>query len=217
MKIIEKETWSRKAHFDFFYSLENPKFDICTTIDVTRFLTFVRKSQLPFYPAMTFCVTKVLNETEAFRLRIRSGQIVLHDRIYPSFTDLDKDGDLFKIVTIEENVDDIAAFCRLAKEKSAEQREYFPPVVFSGRDDMVFISCVPWISFTQVSHPFTPDRNDSVPRVTWGKYEEKGGKFVMPFSLQANHALADGYHASQFVLRLQKFLDKLGQQDFESN
>lgn len=208
MKIIEKESWPRKAHFDFFYSMEHPRFDLCTTIDITRFLAFVRAKKLPFYPAMIHCVMRALNEVEEFRLRIRDGQIVLHETVHPSFTDLNREDGLFKIVTVDME-EDMTEFCRHAKASSAAQTEYFPPAVFSGRDDLIYITCVPWISFTQVTHPYSQSRDDSVPRVAWGKYEEQNGKATMPLSIEANHALADGYHVAEFVRLLQGTLSGL--------
>ena len=38
-----------------------------------------------------------------FKYRIRDGKVVLHDKIHPSFTDMDHEGkdDLFKLVTVD--------------------------------------------------------------------------------------------------------------------
>ena len=42
-----------------------------------------------------------------------------------------------------------------------------------GRDDFIFMSAMPWISFTSVMHPMHYHPVDSIPRIAWGKYEKK--------------------------------------------
>ena len=36
-----------------------------------------------------------------------------------------------------------------------------------------------------------------------GKYENYGSKLLMPITIQAHHAIVDGYHISQFFNSLQ--------------
>ena len=102
MKQIDLETWNRKEHFAFFYRMDYPQYNICANIDVTRFLSYVKENKLPFYYAMIFVASDVANECENFRYRIRKGEVVLHNRVHPSFTDAAGEGDdLFKMVTVE--------------------------------------------------------------------------------------------------------------------
>ena len=55
----------------------------------------------------------------------------------------------------------------------------------------------------------TINRNDSVPKISWGKYFTEGDKVLLPFSVQVHHALADGYHVGKYVNDLQKYLDSV--------
>ncbi len=51
---------------------------------------------------------------------------------------------------------------------------------------------------------------DDNPRFCWGRYEEDHrGRLMLPFTLNANHALMDGVHAGAFYRRLQEELDKV--------
>ncbi len=59
-----------------------------------------------------------------------------------------------------------------------------------------------------MTHPIALDRDDSIPRIAWGKYFKDGEKTLLPFSIQANHALMDGVHAGRYVERLQRDLDR---------
>ena len=53
------------------------------------------------------------------------------------------------------------------------------------------------------------DPDDSIPRITWGRYEDRDGKLTLPYAVQLNHRLLDGWHLSQLVGGVQDFLDRL--------
>ncbi|WP_340147269.1 CatA-like O-acetyltransferase [Ruminiclostridium josui] len=181
-------------------------------MDVTRFLKFVREKELSFYYAMIYASTHAANEIINFRYRIREDKVVLHESIHPSFTDLsNKQDDLFKIVTVDLKLD-IFEFVQYAKDKSQSQTEYFPLNQIAGRDDLVYITCIPWVSFTHISHTFSLNKNDSVPRISWGKYFIENDKVLLPFSVQVNHALVDGVHVGEYFTKLQKRIDNIYQE-----
>ncbi len=156
---------------------------------------------------MIHAVTTVVNDTEDFRYRIRDGKVLLHKKIHPSFTDMEPGDDLFKMVTIDLK-DDIFEFEKIAKETSAKQKDFLRIDKLIGRDDLIYITCIPWISFTHISHTITVNKNDAVPRISWGKYFKEGDKVLLPFSVQVHHALMDGMHVGRYAEKLQKYLDQ---------
>lgn len=210
MKIIDIESWKRKEHFNFFHRMDYPQYNICMDLDISNFLAFTKVKNLSFYYSMIHAVTTVLNTIDDFKIRIREDKIVLHDKIHPSFTDTsnDPDDNLFKFVTINIE-DDIFEFVKRAIETNQNQKDYFPIEEFAGRDDLIYITCIPWISFTHISHTISLNRNDSVPRISWGKYYKKEAKTWLPFSVQVNHALLDGFHIGIYTEKLQKYLDEI--------
>ena len=136
MQIIDMNTWHRKEHFQFFYAEDFPQYSICTQIDITHFLDFVHENKLPFYYSMIHAAMTAANRNENFRYRIRDGQVVLHDRIHPTFTDLEKGSDLFKIVTVN--------MCCIQREKR----------LFPGcRDREKRRSCLCYVSSVDIVHP----------------------------------------------------------------
>jgi len=211
MKYIDINTWKRKEHFTFFHRMDYPQFNICMDIDVTNFLAFTRAKKLSFYYAMIYAVTKVVNEVEDFKYRIRDDKVVLHDTIHPSFTDMNKeaDDDLFKMVTVDMQ-EDITTFVHIANETNLNQKAYFDISKLVDRDDLIYITCIPWISFTHISHTISLNKNDSVPRISWGKYYTNGNKVLLPFSVQVNHALMDGVHIGKYTEKLQSYLNEIG-------
>jgi chloramphenicol O-acetyltransferase type A len=188
--------------------MDYPHYNISTNIEITHFLQAVKEQQIPFYYAMIFAATYALNEVEAFRYRIRGEQVVLHDTIHPSFTDMSKGSDLFKMVTVDME-DSLKVFSLKAKKKSEGQQDYFVAKDVEGRVDLIYITCIPWVSFTHLSHTISFNKDDSVPRIAWGKYFAKGDKILLPFSVQAHHSFVDGIHMGKYIDGLQKYLDHL--------
>jgi chloramphenicol O-acetyltransferase type A len=75
-------------------------------------------------------------------------------------------------------------------------------------DSMLFMTSIPWVSFTSFQHPLKLNPADSVPRFAWGRYRQNGEAFLMPLSVQGHHALMDGLHVGQFFQDFQALLDQ---------
>lgn len=207
MQYISLDTWKRKNHYNFFEKVDNPQFNICANVDVTNFIKFVKNNEISFYYSMIYASTYVMNEIEDFRYKIRDGEIILHDKLHPSFTDMSPGEDLFKIVTLGLG-DSIIEFSNNAKEKSTNQKNYFPDVDVN-QDELIYFSCIPWISFTSISNEIVMNKEDSIPRISFGKYFYQDNKILLPYSIQVNHMLLDGVHVGKYMERLQEFLDQL--------
>lgn len=208
MQQIDLDTWSRKEQFQFFYKADYPQFNICMDLNISSFARFVKEHHLSFYYSMIFASTKIANEITNFRYRIRNGkQVVLHDSVNPSFTYI-KPGaeeELFKIIGANMQ-SDIFEFNEYAKNITEAQTCFIEAEQFAERDNWLLISCIPWISFTHISHTITLNKDDSTPRITWGKYYHKDNEVMLPFSVQVHHALMDGYHIGKYVNMLQHYL-----------
>lgn len=141
MTIIDKETWPRRAHYDFFTPMSDPFYTLTFPVDVTPLRAWCRANAMPFYPAMVFGVTKAMEAVDAFHYKDRDGVIVRHDTLVPSFTDLKPGSELFQIVTVEAG-EDAADFCRRAKAQAAAQTE--------------FITSGPWDGISSSTSPACP-------------------------------------------------------------
>jgi chloramphenicol O-acetyltransferase type A len=78
----------------------------------------------------------------------------------------------------------------------------------SAHDDMLFMTAIPWVSFTSFMHPINMHPCDSIPRFAWGKYFMEGERVRMPLSVQGHHAVLDGIHIARFYEKIQGYLDK---------
>jgi chloramphenicol O-acetyltransferase type A len=154
---------------------------------------------------MVFHMTEAANAVEAFRLRIRGEGVGVHDRIHPSFP-VPWCETLFNFCTLdfEPDAERFLARCQVAiAETQAASRLLLDE---PQRDDMIFLSCVPWFSFTSATHPVDVRSGDSIPRISWGRTIERDGRTLMPVNLQLHHGLADGLHVAQFLEALQASL-----------
>ncbi len=207
-KIIQKEKWKRKEHFDFFSKDSGSSlYDITTFLDVTAFVKYVKQNKLSFYYSLIWVATEVMNNIVDFRYKIRGNDIVLFDRLIPAFTDLKSGSELFHIIAVD-FCGDMAKFTEEAKRISEESKDYFPESMEDyEEDELIQFSCLPWFSFTSLNLEKSNDRDDSVPKITWGKYEQFGESMRLPFSIQVNHRLIDGVHLGNFINLLQNYID----------
>ena len=205
MKLIDIENWKRKDHYNFFRQVDYPHFNICGNIDITKFYKYIKENELPFFISILYASTKTANSIKEFKLRIRGDKVIEHETVNPSFT----------IITDEE----VFSFCRsnytdnfnefktntlkeIEKVKNNISIEDEP-----GQDDLLYITSIPWVSFTNITHPIQMNPVDSIPRIAWGKYFEEGGNIKLPISVDVHHALVDGVHIGQYFNIIQEILD----------
>lgn len=198
MRIIDVEHWDRREHFKMFSAQTFPFFGVTFPLDVTRLIDYTKRNHISFYYSLVYLTAKAMEPIENFHYRIRDDQVVCVDELIPSFTDLHPGSELFHIVTMPAG-DDLAAFCREAKLRSEAQT-----TLLSGedRDELIFISCLPWFDLTGAMNDRNLDPGDSFPRVVWGKYTDQDGRRVLHYSIEVNHRLMDGIHIGKFYQNL---------------
>ena len=103
--------------------------------------------------------------------------------------------------------EDPAAFCRRAKARSAAQTRFICDGPWAP-DELVYFSCLPWFPLTAVTNERDEDPADSVPRVTWGRWQEEGDRTILHLSLELNHRLLDGVHVGQFYAALNRWMEE---------
>ena len=208
MTVIDKAAWPRREHYAFFAPMSNPFYSLTFPVDVTTLKSYTKRNKISFYYSLVYLVTKAMDQVEAFRYKCRGDEIVLHDHLIPSFTDLKPGSELFHITTLEAG-EDMAGFCRRAGEASRAQTKFINNGPWPG-DQLIYFTCQPWFPITSLTNERDLNPEDSVPRVAWGKYEEKDGRLVLSMSLELNHRLVDGVHVGQFYQRLNALMEALG-------
>lgn len=203
-KIIDEQNWKRAMHCMVFRNSIEPAFCVTFELDITNFLNKIRKENLSFTMAMVYVISKCANEIEEFRYRFVDGKVVLFDRIDTAFTYLDNKTELFKVVNVPMK-DTLQEYVIEATKTAKEQKEYFTGPL--GNDVFQF-SPMPWVSYTHISHTNSGKKDNATPLFDWGKYFEKNGKTVLPFSVQAHHSFVDGIHIGKLAEAVQRYLDE---------
>ena len=207
MQILDKETWPRKEIYEFFSRIDYPFYSVTLSLDVTNVRAFARAQGLSFYHLLIWACTKALNRLPAFRLRIRGEDLVLLEGADPSFTSMRPGEEVFQIITLPWEADP-RAFCAHAGEKAARQATLLDQA--AETDELIYFSCTPWFDFTALTNEHNFDRDDSVPRLAWGKYYEEGGRLWVHLSVEVNHRLIDGVHLGQLKQALDEEIAALG-------
>lgn len=201
-QIIDQNNWERATHCQIFRNYVEGAFCITFELDITDFLKYVREQGYSFTMSMIYAVTKCASSIEAFRYRFLDGQVVLFDRVDTGFTYLNQDTELFKVVNVPmaETMDE---YVENASKAAREQKVYFTGPM---KNDIFQFSPMPWISYTHISHTNSGNKENATPIFDWGKFFERDGKILLPFSVQAHHSFVDGYHVGKLAESLQTYL-----------
>ncbi|HMQ49651.1 MAG TPA: chloramphenicol acetyltransferase [Saprospiraceae bacterium] len=206
MKKITFSDPHRQKHFDFFRRMDQPHFSVTANVDITRFRAIQAEQQLSFTSSVVYLISRTANDIPVFRQRIRGPEVVEHKLVHPSFAVLTEVSDVFSFCTVTYQRDFQAfssdALAQMARMKTNPVLEDEP-----GRDDFLFLSTLPWVSFTTITHAMHYSPVDSVPRIVWGKFFPEGDRLKMPLSVQAHHALVDGRHVGEYFQKIQDLLD----------
>lgn len=201
---VDEKTWKRAMHCMVFRNSVEPAFCVTFELDITNFLPKVKEKNYSFTMAMIYAVSKCANEIEEFRYRFLDGKVVLFDRIDTAFTYLNRETELFKVVDVP-MCDSMEEYVSFAVKTAKEQKDYFTGPL--GNDVFQF-SPMPWVSYTHISHTNSGKKDNATPLFDWGRFYEKDGKILLPFSVQAHHSFVDGLHIGRLYELVQKYLNE---------
>ena len=201
---LDTETWSRRHLFRLFKEYDDPFFNVCADVDVTPLLGFARARNLSFFITYHYLSLRTANEVVPFRYRLRGDRVLVHDRVDAGAVVLLAD-ESFTFVYFD-FTEDFGAFHEGARASVERARVEPPPLdARAGRDDLVYHSVIPWVAFTSISHARHSRQQSGIPKVTFGKYRDVGGRVLMPVSVEVHHALMDGLHVGRFFQRLEGY------------
>lgn len=190
---------NRRDRFELFDSMENPAINITFNMEVPEFRPYCKDKGYPPFHFFLYVLFKSLMKVENFRYRIYQDEVIMIDRLIPSYTVMNHNQVLN--FTRFEHSEDLEVFIKrslAARDESTSADELLHSASnFTVREikDYVFITSIPWLDFTSIQHPVMKFKSADIPSIAWGKFKESGsGKITMPFSVQAHHGFVDGYH-----------------------
>ena len=206
MRTIDMKDWPRRKHFELFNAFDYPHFNLCANVDITPFDSWIKQHRFSFTVGIVYVLSRAANKIVEFRYRIRNDQVVEHETVHPSPTIL-TDDDLFSFSTMP-YIDDFKLFVEQAEQKIAHVKENPTLEDPPGEDNLLYMTSIPWVSFTSFMHPIHMHPADSVPRLAWGKFFNENDRLKMPLSVQTHHALMDGIHVGRYFTLVQEYLDR---------
>ncbi|CAN5851337.1 chloramphenicol acetyltransferase [soil metagenome] len=204
---LDVTKWSRRHLFQFFLDFDNPYFNICTSVEVTRLLDLLRgRPDVSVTLTYHYFALRVANEIEPFRYRLREGKVMIHDVINGGTTVLlPNESFSFAYFDYHEDFEEFITKAQRAVNKVQKGDGPFSP---KEADNAIHFTTLPWVSFTSFAHARNWGREDSVPKIAFGKFVKESGRILLPISVEVHHALMDGLHVGRFLTRLEEVLQE---------
>jgi len=207
MKIIDLDTYPRKSHFAFFREMAYPYVGMTANVDVTPLIKAAKARGGSSFLACLYAAAHAANGVPELRQRIVGEQIVEFDHCDTAHTVALPDNTFCNCRTdCRRSFDEFLIYAKECQEQAKTRHGFV-----STQDDetnLIFLSCVPWVAFTQVIQP-TPIPADCNPRIVFGKFIHEGDKINMPLAIQCNHALVDGWHIGEFYREFDRIAGSL--------
>ena len=199
---VDLENYARRQHFDYFRTLQYPYVGITAEVDVTDLLRFSKAQKRSFYLTFMHAAALAADEVRELRQRIRGDRIVEYSECPTSHIELLADGS-YCYCTLHHHMPMKAYYSKAEKARTACKTGGITED--EAVESMYFISTLPWLHYTAMIQPVAGG-DESNPRITWGKYEDRKGRKMMPVTILAHHALVDGVHIARFYNMLDEVI-----------
>ena len=200
---VDLATWPRAAQSRFFRTYDRPHYAVTSRLDVTAVMARKATGLSP-YRACLHAIGVGIHAVPELCMRFRGDNVVRHDMITLSMTVPTQAGSFgYAYVPF---VADFTSFDLQAKaliDRTAAGADLAPND--GERDDLAYLSCMPWLDYTAINNAL-PGPQDCIPRVTWGRIVDHGGRFDMAMTLEVHHALVDGAQVGAYFAAVQDAL-----------
>lgn len=208
MHYIDLENYPRRSHFEYFRHLAYPYVGMTAQVDVTNLVAKAKALGGATFLACLWAAARAANSVPELRQRIVEDQIAEFDYCETAHTVALPDKTFCNCRT--DSRVDFETFLVAGKAAQEEAKTHHGFVsTQEDETDLIFVSCVPWVAFTQVIQP-VPIPADCNPRIVFGKYIREENRVKMPVGIQANHALVDGRHIGEFYQAFEKINEAMG-------
>ncbi len=207
-KVINIKNWNRKEHFEWFKNFDEPFFGIVSEVDCTKAYLNSKKNNIPFFHNYLHKSLKAVNLIEDFKLRIEDDKVVCYDNINASVT-LNNSDNLYSMSFINYHAD-LEKFSEavMHEENRVKKIKGLGVSENTFRKDVIHYSSVPWFKITGLSHARNYKFKDSVPKITFGKFEDFGSRKIINISINGHHGLLDGSHVGSYLKLFQELLNE---------
>lgn len=210
---VDLAAWPRREVFYYFSRMAPTGYSLTTELDVTALRRTLKETNLKFFPAYLWLVTRRLNQQEEFKLAEQEGVLGTYDVLTPLYAAFHSDTKTFSLMWTPFQ-EDFSGFYQAYLENQAAYGDNHgilaqpqtppPPNAYT-------VSCVPWVTFSHFAVHSYENKPYYFPSVEAGKIFSRDGAQLLPLSITCHHAATDGYHIHRFLEGLQEDMDGFSQ------
>lgn len=208
-ELIDMKNWKRAEYFHHYLHEVPCTYSMTVNLDISTLLAITRQNSIKLYPAIIYVLTKTVNSHQEFRTAMNNqNEVGIFDVMHPSYTIFNQENETFSSIwtTFNEKfgyfykdyLDDVQQY---SQAKNLFPKQDSPINTFN-------VSSLPWVSFSGFNLNLPKANTYLLPIFTVGKYCESNGKILLPLSIQAHHAVCDGFHLSKFIHDLQTIVNE---------
>lgn len=184
---------------DCSYAVTN---EIC----ITNFIDYMKSRNLRFYPSFIWVVLNAINSQQEFRMGYdASGNLGYYDLVNAEYTVIKEGANVFDSLNTEYSDESGEFYASIISDITNYNER---GILTNSRENSILISGVPWFSYAHLSFQMKSNLFFMRPMITWGRYLNKDGEIVLPFTIQVHHAVADSYHCHLLLEHINRILEQ---------
>ncbi|WP_311438719.1 CatA-like O-acetyltransferase [Hallella colorans] len=209
---VNLNTWSRRDNWNFMRTFANSWYSVTSEVDCTVAMEECRRENKSFFIRYLYAMLRAANEIKEFGYRPDGDGVCWYDSMGATVPVAVEGGTFYTVlIGYVENYDE---FYKKAKETMANIPKDGDPygvnraLIEHGDTGVVNISATPRLYFSSVTYTFhKPGLGSDWPLMNVGKAVRREGRWVMPVGLYVDHCFVDGVNLSDFVEKMQCYLD----------
>jgi len=206
--LIDFETWDRRQYFYYFTEMLLTGFNLCVEVDITETYQKIKKMGKKFFPAYLYLAAKLISEQPEFRIAKTDEQLGCYQVLHPSYACFHEDDKTMSNMWTEYSPD----FETFYQNYINDQEQYSGNHGILAKPELpppntLMVGMLPWTQFTSYSPVPYGKADYYFPILQAGRFFEKDGRKMMPFSITVHHAVADGYHVGLFLEKFQECMN----------
>lgn len=194
---INFETWERRQYFYYFTKMLPTGYSLTVEIDITETRKAAKERGIPFMAAYLYVVSRQLSAQPEMRISTLDNQLGTFDVLHPSYAVFHDDDKTISNMWTEYSPSFTSFLAQYLNDRTLYVEKHGPSAKpIAPPPNLCMVGMLPWVSFTHYS-PVPYQQSDCYfPVIEAGKFFEQNGRTLMPLSVMAQHAVADGYHTS---------------------
>ena len=205
---IEMNEYPRRQHYEHYAKSDHCTYSVTASIDVTTLVGNLKEQSLKFYPTFIYIVTTAVNAVKEFKMAVNAnGELGVYDEVSASYIIFHEDDKTFSCAYTKYDAD-FSAFYKAVTADMEQYKDIKGFVAIESPSNSFPVSCTPWLNYTALNLNMPYVANFYAPIITWGKFQHEQERLLMPLTIQANHAVADGYHTAMLIQEVQRICNQ---------